>query len=52
MQRYFTCQEIKLLAELSGLKVEKLFGDMSKTCVLGSEEDEEFRMVVVLKKKK
>ena len=52
VQRYFTCQEIKLLAELSGLKVEKLFGDMSKTCVLGSEEDEEFRMVVVLKKKK
>jgi len=50
VQRFFTCQEIQLLAELSGLKVVKLFGDMDRACVMGTEEDEEYRMVVVLKK--
>ncbi len=50
VQRFFTCQEIHLLAELSGLKVAKLFGDMDKACAMGTEEDEEYRMVAVLKK--
>lgn len=50
VQRFFTCQEIRLLAELSGLRVVKMYGDMKESCVLGSEADEEFRMVVVLKK--
>ena len=49
-QRFFTCQEIRLLAELSGLKVARMYGDMAETCVLGTEEDEEFRMVAVLKR--
>ncbi|UPR02238.1 S-adenosyl-L-methionine-dependent methyltransferase [Chloropicon primus] len=50
-QRFFTCQEIRLLAELGGLKVVQMYGDMAESCVLGTDQDEEFRMVVVLKRK-
>jgi ubiquinone/menaquinone biosynthesis C-methylase UbiE len=50
VQRFFTCQEIRLLAEFSGFRVVKMYGDMEKNCIIGTDEDEEFRMVVVLKK--
>jgi len=49
-QRFFTAQEIDLCAQLAGMRVVEMYGDTDIRQILGTQHDDEFRMIICIKK--